>query len=119
MIADEIIVDYEDEFAPAQEVQYIQFFEHLSGCLGAGTATVDGDDVTKLALEGTPARELDRHRLVFVHLEKIETRNALLPYTRFFGNAVEPPGAPAFEVGGNRREDLVDFAHYHVIGQAK
>jgi hypothetical protein len=65
-VTDEIVVYDEYLVCPAQATQDFEFLDQLRGSLRSRLAAVDGDDVAELALERAAARELHRHRKVFL-----------------------------------------------------
>jgi hypothetical protein len=64
LVAYKVIVDDENHPTPAQAEKRIQLGQHLLVALRAWDTAIDLDDVAELALKGTAARVLDRHRAV-------------------------------------------------------
>src|SRR3990172_8920125 len=61
LVPDEIVINQENVTLEAQVFEGIELGKNLGWRLGAGHATVDFNNVAKLALEGTPARKLNGH----------------------------------------------------------
>src|SRR5262245_24158616 len=72
LVADKVIVNDENRPAPADPKERVQLSQHLLIALRAGGAAIDLDDVAELALEGTAARVLDRHRAVASEVGEME-----------------------------------------------
>jgi len=74
LVADEVVVDDEDLLG-AEPVALLDLGHHLVHLLGARAPAVDDDDVAELALEGTAARELDRHGVIAIDVQQVEARH--------------------------------------------
>src|SRR5215510_8193254 len=72
LVADKVIVNDENQSAPADPQERVQLGQHLLIALRAWDATIDLDDVAELALEWAAARVLDRHRAVASDVGQIE-----------------------------------------------
>src|SRR6266403_3544871 len=114
-IADEVIVDDEHCAAPAEREQSIEFSQHLRVALGARDAAVDFNDVAKLAVEGTTARVLDRHRTVTLHVCEMKIRNRGHRKRRLFCRLVGSLGCSAFQVFEKLRHRGFRFADKNVV----
>src|SRR6185295_3881450 len=74
-VTDEIVVDNEDRSAPSSVTQCIELGEHLRIALGSRNSSVDFNDVTELTIEWTPARVLNGHRTITLHISEFEIRH--------------------------------------------
>ncbi len=119
MIADEVVIDNKHFVAPAQFAQYIELTNDLGRCLRPGPAAVDGNNVAEFALEGASARELDRHRSVFVAMQQVEAGHRAARHVGLVDNAVQRLCGPVFECGGNSRKGFFRLADHDVIGYQK
>ena len=118
VVADEVVIDDEDLVAPARgRGEASSSRDELGGRLRARAAAIDGDDVAELALEGTAARELDRHGGVLVEVEKVEARDWADRHVRLIGDLIERAGGsrrPAHR--RDRGKGFFGFADKNVVG---
>src|SRR5690606_22245953 len=62
LISNQVIIDKENRFTPAEPVQVLQLTQDLVLALDAGHMSQKSGNVAKLAIEGTSTRILDDHR---------------------------------------------------------
>src|ERR1043166_4646374 len=94
-VADEVVVNDEDEAAPAYRAQRVQFREHLLVRLRARHAPVDFDDVAELAVERAAARILHAHRAVAREFGQPEIGDGRGAERRSLRGLINAPGATA------------------------
>src|SRR5262249_3984674 len=116
-IADEIVIDNEYTIAPSQLAQPVQLRNYLSGRFESRLASVDRNDVAEFALEGAPARELDRHRPVLLPAQQIESRNWAAGHIGLIVCPVNSASSALFEGGCNIGKDFLGLADQDMIGQ--
>src|SRR5262249_61882710 len=90
--------------------------QHLLIAMRAGDAALDLDDVAELALGGTAARVLDRHRAVAPEVGEVEVRDGRSGERRPLGSLVDAFGDAALEVANELRQGGLGLAEEDVIG---
>ena len=96
--------------------QRVKLGEHLLIALRARNASVDLDDVAKLAGERTAARVLHRHATVSLEIYETKIRNRCERHRRAFGRFVNALCFAAFQVFEKLRQRCFSFALKNVIG---
>ena len=119
VVADKIVVDDKDLFAPAEFIQCLKLRQQLAGTLCSGLSSVNGDDVAEFALERTTARELHRHGGILVDFEQIKPWERRLADIGLVGDYVEALCGPTLQVGRNVVENLIGLADHDMIRQSK
>ena len=74
LVADQVVVDDEDDLHPPLE-QLIQLGDHLGRRLQPGAAAEGDDDVAELALKRTAPGELDAAEEILRHVEQVVPRH--------------------------------------------
>src|SRR5205085_2151512 len=81
----------------------------------ARLATVDRDDVAKLALERAAARKLHGHGAVLVSAQQVEARNWASRYVRLVCHSVHAQRGAVLQRLGDTAENLLRLAYHHVV----
>ena len=70
-IANKIIIHEKERAAPPKIVQQRAFGQHLIRGFGPRHTAIELGNITKLAIKGTPTRELQQHRAIRAHGDEI------------------------------------------------
>src|SRR5262249_21220727 len=115
LVANKVIVNDENRPAPADPQQRVQLGQRLLIALRAGDAAIDLDDVAELALKGTAARVLDRHRAVASEVCNMKVRYGRRGERRPLGGLVDAFRDAALEVANELRQGRLRLAEEDVI----
>src|SRR5438105_1116439 len=115
-VADEVIIHDKNHAAPTKLPERIQLRQHLFITLGARDAAIDFDDVAELALKGTAARELHRHRAIAFEVDEMEVRNRCGGERWPFSRLIDTLGLAALKVAHELRQGRLGLAEEEMIG---
>src|SRR5215510_14920006 len=116
LVADKVIINDENQPAPSDPQERVQLGQHLLIALRAWDAAIDLYDVAELALKGTAARVLDRHRAVESEVGEMEVRYGRRGERRPLGGLVYMFRDAALEVANELRQGRLRLAEEDVIG---
>src|SRR5215813_12287268 len=115
LVADKVIVNDENQSAPSDPQERVQLGQHLLIALRAWDAAIDLDDVAELALKGTAARVLDRHRAVASEVGEMEVRYGRRGERRPLGGLVDAFRDAALEVANELRQSRLCLSEENVV----
>jgi len=114
-VADKVVVDKKDLFAPAQTVHLVQLGHDLPGRFRPRPVSEHGGDVAKIAVERTAARVLDAHRGIAAEPCQLKSGHRSLPDIGELVGAVHPLRRPALQVGEERRQGDLGLVQHKVV----